>query len=254
VSGSTCAAFVRNITRKARRLFDPRLAPLALFLTGAAPAHADPPVPGTLSNEHTITRWATALDAAPVRERPAPSAPRVAKLRYFTEDRLPEVYVALRQAYGADGAVWVEVRVPMRPNGTTGWVPRTALNEFQTSRGALHINRGKRTATLIRHGKRIWRSRIGVGKPGTPTPKGIFYIRERINALRGGGPYGPIAFGTSAYSRLSDWPGGGVIGIHGTNQPGLLPGAVSHGCVRVPNTAIKRLARLLTIGTPVHIR
>jgi lipoprotein-anchoring transpeptidase ErfK/SrfK len=65
--------------------------------------------------------------------------------------------------------------------------------------------------------------------------------------------YGPIAFGTSAYSRLSDWPGGGVIGIHGTDQPGLIPGRVSHGCVRVPNRAIRRLARLVGVGTPVLI-
>ena len=53
---------------------------------------------------------------------------------------------------------------------------------------------------------------------------------------------------------LSDWPGGGVVGIHGTNQPQLLPGRVSHGCVRVPNAAIRRLARLMPIGTPVRIR
>jgi lipoprotein-anchoring transpeptidase ErfK/SrfK len=62
------------------------------------------------------------------------------------------------------------------------------------------------------------------------------------------------AFGTSAYSVLSDWPGGGVVGIHGTNQPGLLPGRVSHGCIRVPNAKIARLARLMPIGTPVRIR
>jgi lipoprotein-anchoring transpeptidase ErfK/SrfK len=94
---------------------------------------------------------------------------------------------------------------------------------------------------------------VGVGKPGTPTPAGHFYVRERIPNLAGSPVYGPMAFGTSAYSRLSDWPGGGVIGIHGTDEPQLLPGAVSHGCVRVPNRAIRRLARLLTVGTPVRI-
>jgi lipoprotein-anchoring transpeptidase ErfK/SrfK len=69
-----------------------------------------------------------------------------------------------------------------------------------------------------------------------------------------GGLYGPRAFGTSAYSRLSDWPGGGVIGIHGTNEPYLIPGRPSHGCVRVPNKAINRLYRLMPIGTRVQIR
>ena len=73
-------------------------------------------------------------------------------------------------------------------------------------------------------------------------------------ALRGGTIYGPLAFGTSAYSVLSDWPGGGVIGIHGTDQPGLLPGRPSHGCVRVRNADIRRLARLMPVGTPLTIR
>lgn len=61
------------------------------------------------------------------------------------------------------------------------------------------------------------------------------------------------AFRTGAYSTLSDWPGGGVIGIHGTNQPQLIPGAPSHGCIRVPNAAISRLWPLLPVGTPVLI-
>ena len=62
-----------------------------------------------------------------------------------------------------------------------------------------------------------------------------------------------VAFGTSAYSKLSDWPGGGVVGIHGTNEPGLIPGRPSHGCIRVRNRDIVRLGRLMPIGTPVRI-
>ena len=50
--------------------------------------------------------------------------------------------------------------------------------------------------------------------------------------------YGPLAFGTNARSPvLTDWPGGGFIGIHGTNQPEILPGRVSHGCVRLQERA-----------------
>ena len=67
--------------------------------------------------------------------------------------------------------------------------------------------------------------------------------------------YGPIAFGTSARSAsLTDWPAGGFIGIHGTNRPDRLPGAVSHGCIRLRNAAIRRLARLMPIGTPLTVR
>ena len=42
--------------------------------------------------------------------------------------------------------------------------------------------------------------------------------------------------------------------LHGTNQPGLIPGRPSHGCVRVTNRSIRRLAHLMPIGTPVRIR
>ena len=78
--------------------------------------------------------------------------------------------------------------------------------------------------------------------------------RDRRARNLGGSPiYGPWAFGTAAYSTLSDWPGGGVVGIHGTDQPGLLPGRVSHGCIRVPNWNIEKLKRLMPVGTPVWI-
>ncbi len=76
---------------------------------------------------------------------------------------------------------------------------------------------------------------------------------RHLHGLRGDPTYGPYAFGTAAYSVLSEWPGGGVIGIHGTNEPKLIPGRPSHGCVRVPNAAITRLWRLMPIGTPVLI-
>jgi lipoprotein-anchoring transpeptidase ErfK/SrfK len=93
-----------------------------------------------------------------------------------------------------------------------------------------------------------------VGKASTPTPRGNFWIREKLVALGGSNPiYGPYALGTSAYSVLTDWPGGGVVGIHGTNQPQLIPGRPSHGCVRVPNPAIIRLYHLISVGTPVTV-
>jgi lipoprotein-anchoring transpeptidase ErfK/SrfK len=140
---------------------------------------------------------------------------------------------------------------PQRPHRL---VPRDALGPLHTVTTALRIERRRSRATLLRDGRVVWRSAIGHGAPGMATPSGHFYIRERLDK-RGGDPvYGPWAFGTSAYSALSDWPGGGVIGIHGTNQPWLIPGRPSHGCIRVPNPAIRRLAPLMPVGTPVRIR
>jgi hypothetical protein len=206
-----------------------------------------------LSDERTESRWAHANDTAPVRVMPDRDARAVAGLRYETEDGLPEVYLALRSRTVA-GRTWVKLRVPGRPNGRTGWVAREALGTLHVVRTALVVDRARLRATLYRGGKPVWRSRIGVGAPGTPTPRGRFYVRQKLRNLAGSPIYGPWAFGTSAYSVLSEWPGGGVVGIHGTNQPGLLPGRVSHGCVRVPNAAIARLTRLMPVGTPVRIR
>lgn len=207
-----------------------------------------------LSDEHRRSHWAHAVERATVRARPDGDARKVAQLRYDTEDGLAEVYLALRQYTTANGKTWVEVRLPMRPNGRTGWVPRAALGRMHLVRMSLLVDRKRLRATLYRSGRVVWRAPVGVGKPGTGTPSGRYYIRERLAVHQKGSLYGPLAFGTSAYSTLSDWPGGGVVGIHGTNQPGLVPGRPSHGCVRVRNRDILRLGRLLVIGTPVRIR
>lgn len=230
------------------------LAPLAL--PAAANAATEPSVAGSerLSDERTSTRWAHSTLKAPIGQRPAPESRQIARLRHLTEDGFGEVYLVLRRWTDPDGRAWLKLRIPMRPNGTTGWVPESALGRLHLVRTRLVVDRRRLRATLYRSGRRIWRSAVGVGAPSTPTPAGRFWIRERIKVPDPGGLYGPWAFGTSAYSVLSDWPGGGVIGIHGTDQPQLIPGRPSHGCIRVENPAIRRLARLMPIGTPVRIR
>jgi lipoprotein-anchoring transpeptidase ErfK/SrfK len=205
-----------------------------------------------LSDERTITRYANAVARAPVRERPSVHAPRVARLHYQTEDGPLETYLALESHVGAQ-RTWVRVRIPRRAAERTGWVQRSDLGPLLTVTTMLRVDRRALRATLYDRGRRIWSSRIGIGTPDTPTPAGHFWIRTRLKALGGGTIYGPWAFGTSAYSALSEWPGGGVVGIHGTDQPELIPGRPSHGCIRVPNERIRRLARLMPVGTPVHI-
>ena len=205
-----------------------------------------------LSDERSITRFANADARTAIRRHPDEAAPSVGRLRRWTEDGFREVYVALRAHRDAQGRLWVKVRIPARPNGRRGWVPRSSLGPLRRVNTRLVVNRRRLRATLYRDGREVWSSRVGIGAPKTPTPRGSFYVRERIR-VPPGTIYGPWAFGTSAYSVLSDWPGGGVVGIHGTNRPDLIPGRPSHGCVRVPNRAIRRLARLLPVGTPVRI-
>jgi hypothetical protein len=206
-----------------------------------------------LSDERRLSRYAGAVARAPVRMAPSPRAPRVGRLHFLTEDGPFEVYPVLASHVDGGGRTWLRIRLPMRPNGRTGWVPREDLGPLRTVRTMLRVNRATLRATLYRDGRPIWSSRVGVGKASTPTPAGHFWIRSRLRGLRSNPAYGPYAFGTGAYSVLSDWPGGGVIGIHGTDEPRRIPGRPSHGCVRVPNAAITRLWRLLPIGTPVRI-
>jgi hypothetical protein len=222
----------------------------ALALVCAAPATASARV---LSDEHTLSRWAHPVALAPVHTAPRAGAHVFTHLHWLTEDNLPEVYLALREATDAHGTDWVRIRLPRRPNGSTGWVRRATLGPWHEVTTLLRVNRRGLRATLYDRGRAVWRSRIGVGAPVSPTPAGHFYVRERIANPHGPGLYGPVAFGTSDYSRLTEWPGGGIVGIHGTDQPQLLPGHVSHGCIRLPNSAVRRLSRLLPIGTPVQV-
>ena len=218
-----------------------------------APTDKTPLKTEQLSDEATVTRWAHPLFKAAIRSKPSSSAKTVGHLRLFTEDREFEVYLVLASEVTRSGVTWLQVRIPGRPNGRTGWTLADNLGELEVVRTQLVVDRTALRATLTKSGKVIWSSRIGVGKTATPTPPGRFYVRERLRNLGGGGTYGPWAFGTSAYSNISDWPRGGVVGIHGTNQPKLIPGRPSHGCIRVPNAKINQLARLMPVGTPIQI-
>jgi L,D-transpeptidase-like protein len=221
---------------------------------GAA-ARADGAVVTRLSDEAKLSRWAYPAREALVRTAPSDQARVIDRLRILTEDRLPETYLLLSRRVGAgEDDDWVRLRVPGRPNGRTGWVPRDALGSFHRVSIAITVDRRRLRVTVRRRGRIVFRAPVGIGKASTPTPAGRFWIREKFTVANPSGPYGPRAFGTGAYSRLSDWPGGGVIGIHGTNAPYLIPGRPSHGCIRLPNHAISRLYQLMPIGTPMRVR
>jgi lipoprotein-anchoring transpeptidase ErfK/SrfK len=187
-----------------------------------------------------------------VRRAPAARASQIARLHFLTEDGQAEVYAVLAGKVVGDKQ-WLRVSVPKRPRAVTGWVPAAALGKLRQARTRLVVNRAALVATLYgAGGKRVWTARVGVGRPSLPTPVGHFYVREKLRAI-GSPVYGPFALGTSAYSAVSDWPGGGVVGIHGTNEPNLIPGRPSHGCIRLRNPDITRLWRLISVGTPIDI-
>jgi hypothetical protein len=227
----------------------------AASVTGLAVASVSGPAGDaavTLSNLRTLSRWAYPQSPSVVRQDPSGNARAVARLKFLTSDSQAEIYLALRsETVGT--VTWIQISVPGRPNGITGWVPAAALSELHISRENLRINRETLRAALYRDGRVIWGAPVGVGRPSLPTPAGHFYVTEKLTIAEE--PfYGPYAIGTSAYApTLNDWPGGGVVGIHGTDEPQLVPGRPSHGCVRLRNSDVARLWRLIEIGAPIEI-
>lgn len=200
-----------------------------------------------------VGHWAPVLRSVTVRRRPTTSAAAVTRLAAVTSDWTQNLVLVIGGIDLDPKHTWYEVRLPILPNNSTGWVPRSALGNVYTVRTHLYVNRATFTATLERDGRAVFTTRVGVGRSYWPTPAGEFYIRSELTGFND--PfYGPIAFGTSARSPvLTDWPRGGFIGIHGTNEPHILPGAVSHGCIRMANDAIIRLSQLMEVGTPLTI-
>lgn len=149
---------------------------------------------------------------------------------------------------------WVRVHLPARPNGSRGWV-RAGDVRFLLNPYALEVNLASRVLTLRKGTRVAFRSSIGVGRDAWPTPTGQYYVTELLRTPNPDGAYGPYAFGISAFSnvftRFGNGPG--QVGIHGTNQPWLIGRKVSHGCIRLDNRSIIRLAKTVPLGTPVRI-
>lgn len=250
----------------------PRLAlVLALLLAppaaaqDAAPDQPPPPAPApaplvtwpdveVLSKPGQLSRYAFVLRRAIARRRPSGKAKAVARLRLKTQDGTDELLMVLDRTHDARGRPWLRVRLPILPNNSTGWVPEESMGRLRRTRSHVIVDRRRLRLTLIRAGKVRMRVPIGVGQARWPTPRGEFFVRNRLSGFDSP-MYGVLAFGLNARSAvLTDWPGGGFIGIHGTNEPRLLPGRVSHGCIRMKNRDILRLDRLMPVGSPVSVR
>jgi hypothetical protein len=210
--------------------------------------------PARLNSARFLSRWAIIRTAAAARTRPATRAPLITRLAEWTQEGTANAVPVLGSKSDSSGRLWVEVRLPMLPNGRVGWVRRHTLGGYETADTRLVVDREQLRAILYRKGKAVFAAPVGVGTDSWPTPSGEFLIRSELT--RYASPfYGPVAFGTTARSAiLTDWPGGGFVGIHGTNEPELIPGRISHGCIRMRNSQILRLAALMPVGTPLTIR
>ncbi len=218
---------------------------------GAGPSTGPPPTPVPGADPSSVVARAvvpriTALVA------PADDADPVATLDHPTAAGSPLVFLAI-DGQGPPG--WLEVRLPVQPNGTTGWVRRDEVT-LSENPYRIEIDRASHRLQVLHLGRPWLETTIAVGTGATPTPVGEFYLLELLAPPDPTGPYGPYAFGLSGFSEVLDSFGGAdtaIIGLHGTNEPEALGTDVSFGCIRLANDVMEQLATTLPLGTPVRI-
>lgn len=239
------------------RLLAPLLAVVALVAVPAAGADSSAPsAPATtvsaLASVKVVGSGPIDWTQVAVRSRPSTTASVIKVMTQFRPDYRPRTVLALSDLTDPKTGkpAWYRITVPGRPNGRTGWIPAGSAALTPVDRW-LVVYRGSRKFEFYVNGKLRRAGRVAIGRKGMETPLGLFYVQAKFD------PSWPVlgayAFETSGYSKLSDWPGGGVVGVHGTNTPDLIGQAVSHGCVRLYNKDIQYLRSVVKVGTPIKI-
>jgi lipoprotein-anchoring transpeptidase ErfK/SrfK len=226
------------------------IAALVVALAPTVGARASKPSEVDVVGAGTLTWRRVAVLA-----KPTAGSNRVAVLKQFRPDFRPQYVLALDAVRTKAGkATWYRISIPGRPNGRTGWVRAGAL-ELHPVEKRLVVYRGARRFELWDGARLIRSGKVAVGAPGAETPLGLFYVTDKFNPAidPDWAILGAFAFETSAYSKLTDWPGGGIVGVHGTPWPNLLGQAVSHGCIRLANSDVEFLRNRVPLGTPVKI-
>lgn len=149
---------------------------------------------------------------------------------------------------------WVEVMLPIRPNGSTGWVETEAVSLFVAD-STIVVDLSDRRLSYLVDGVEVLSTEVGVGSVHNQTPTGHYFVTDSVTLADPNSAWGPHALGISARSEtITEFNGGdGIIGIHGTNNPSSIGGDISLGCVRLPNDMITALHALVPIGTRVIV-
>lgn len=240
------------------------LAGAALVAVAASACGGSPP-PGDAEADYAAVELAPVTPPEPVeREGNLVAEAAVARVPVFRQPSQDEPFVRLeRQGIFGEPRVflvqeeregWLRTLLPMEPNGSEGWI-RARHVTLSEHAYRIRVDLNARRLTVFDGDRMVLREPVAVGMPGAPTPTGLFFTTVLAKPDDPAGPYGRFAFGLSAYSEVyEEFAGGdGQVAIHGTNAPSLIGQAVSHGCIRMGNSAITRLARMVPLGTPVRI-
>jgi lipoprotein-anchoring transpeptidase ErfK/SrfK len=216
-------------------------------------AQATPTTPPTTAPapkpvEYRQLAWAS-VPKVDVFAEPGATTP-VGTLTNPTAEKQPLAFLAVGQQPD-----WLQVRLPVRPNGAVGWVRASDIRLGPVQEYRILVEIAAHRLTLYKGDEVVMQEPVGTGKGRTPTPTGNFYVDAMVKLDNPNTVWGPYQMSVSGFSNvLERFMGGpGQIAIHGTNAPSLIPGDISNGCVRMHNEAITRLASLTGIGTPVDI-
>lgn len=220
------------------------------LLSESAPP-VGPTIELTIAEAPRVTVVATAeVSEVSAYRDPDADSPRLAALASPIPTGSPLVFQVLEQR-----DEWLRVLLPVRPNGSSGWVELDDVS-LATTTYRIEIDTSDHRMVVWDDGEVLVDAIVAIGTGDTPTPLGDFYLTELLEPPDPNGPYGSFAYGLSGFSEtLTEFRGGdGVIGLHGTNEPDSLGTDVSHGCVRIENDVIESLVPVLPLGTPVEIR
>jgi lipoprotein-anchoring transpeptidase ErfK/SrfK len=236
--------------------------------SGSTPAQQRPPAPSSTAavpaTPTTVAVFVTPVgliatatsSRVDIYRNPSTPTPRVVlpnpwALNGAAAHPIPQVFRVIRKR--SDG--WVEVELPQRPNGQSGWIRPGEVRLTQTPY-RIEVSLSTHHITVFDKSAVLYQGPVATGATATPTPTGSYYLRVLLRSSNPSGVYGPFAFGLSAHSdALTTFSGSDAeIGLHGNNNTSALGHSVSHGCIRMDNTAITTLSKILPLGTPVDIR
>ena len=206
-------------------------------------------VNGAAASASEIARplfWKTAV-------RTGPAGPVEGRILAAARSGGPSGFLVLNSRE-LNGRQWLALRIGRRPNDRVGWVPAERF-EVTPAGGRLSISVAKRRMTLFLDEKRVWSVRVIVGKPATPTPRGLFAVHD---FYRVSDDLRPWVVELTAHSEvLKRFLGGPArVAIHGRHGALRAPwgAAVSNGCIRSPDWALRSIRKHLEPGSPIEIR
>jgi len=249
------------VNRRVRTLVIPSIAIVLGLLTAACgggkaakgdarPVTSAPPVTQAALDPNLNTVAQAKVSSVKVFADPSDTSKVTQTLANPAESGAPLVFLVEKTQ-----ADWLMVDLPVRPNGSTGWIKMGDVS-LSTHDYRIVVELNAHKITVLKGANVVLSEPVGVGRGQAPTPGGKFYIKELLQPPTPNTVYGPYAYGLSGFSDVfKTFKGGeGVIGIHGNNDPSSLGKDVSAGCIRMSNTGITTLAKMLPLGVPVEVR